>query len=369
MFSDHDYSERDEGPSAMELLTQQMQQLQAAIANMRQSLAAPAPDVNLHFRGAFMAQSCNYEQWLPTSPTQGGFAFNDSYSSDMSSVMLAAHPSRKLVRPGFTPLGLVPSAYVGRALRAPTPSPPPRPVPASARRQEYMREPAHNEQMDDRNRLPPGMVNPRDLPAHTVPAAADVVEDEDDHLTLVTRRAQLVSLLKTSLSHTRFTSLATDIVIDKSIEGSAAWQRVKSGALANDLHNGQDPRSIAWHTAIEKAVALWTEQARLTWRDFTHIDLRAVFREAMTITYGAAEATFLASQAEYGVSASATPPKPPPRISQEAREATALQHHMMQRTAWRRRIRWPGRRLVAMIDGSAIKVTIDGMTPFMLCWI
>ena len=54
MFSDQDYSERDEGPSAMELLTQQMQQLQVAIANM-QSSATPAPGVNPHFRGAFMA--------------------------------------------------------------------------------------------------------------------------------------------------------------------------------------------------------------------------------------------------------------------------------------------------------------------------
>ena len=365
MFSDQDYSDRDEGPSAMEMLTQQMQQLQAAIANMQQQSTAPAPGVNPHFRGAFMAQSCDYEQWLPTSPVEGGFAFDDAYSSDGSSVMLAANPSKRFVRPGFTPLGLVPSAYVGRALRArptPPPAPPPRPVPASARRQERMREPAHDEQRADRNRLPPGMVNPRDLPAHAVPAAADETEDEDEHLAMVTRRAQLVSLLRTSLSHTRFTSLATDIVADTSVEGAAAWQRAKAGALAGDLHNGQDPRSIAWHTAIEKAVALWTAQARLTWRDFTRIDLRAVFREAVTVTYGAAAATFLASPAEYGVPVAASPPKPPPRMSSEARANATLQQHRMQRAAWRRSIKWPGRRPVAMIDGSAIKVTINGMT-------
>jgi hypothetical protein len=85
-----------------------------------------------------------------------------------------------------------------------------------------MRDPAHDEQRADRNRLPQDIVNPRDLPAHAVPAAADEVEDEDEHLALVTRRAQLVSLLKTSLSHTRFTSLATDIVADTSNEGAAA---------------------------------------------------------------------------------------------------------------------------------------------------
>ncbi len=101
-----------------------------------------------------------------------------------------------------------------------------------------MREPAHDEQRADRNRLPPGMVNPRDLPAHAVPAASDEVEDEDAHLALVTRRAQLVSLLKTRLSHIRLTSLATDIVAYTSVDGAAAWQRAKAGALAGDLHNG-----------------------------------------------------------------------------------------------------------------------------------
>ncbi len=34
----------------------------------------------------------------------------------------------------------------------------------------------------------------------------------------------------------------------------------------------------------------------------------------------------------------------------------------MHRAAWRRSIKWPRRQPVAMIDGSAIKVTIDGMT-------
>ena len=55
MFSDQEYSDRDEGPSAMEMLTQQMQQLQATIDIMQRAPAAPAPDVKPHFRGAFMA--------------------------------------------------------------------------------------------------------------------------------------------------------------------------------------------------------------------------------------------------------------------------------------------------------------------------
>ena len=59
--------------------------------------------------------------------------------------------------------------------------------------------------------------------------------------------------------------------------------------------------------------------------DFTHLDLRAVFREAVTKTYGAAAATFLASPDEYGMPG--TPPKPPPRIGMEDREVQALQRH------------------------------------------
>ena len=95
---------------------------------------------------------------------------------------------------------------------------------------------------------------------------------------------------------------------------------------------------------------------------FTHVDPRVVFREAMTMTYGAAAAIFLASSAEYGVHVATTPPQPPPRVSFEAREAGALYQHRMNRAAWRRSIRWPGRRPVAMIDGSGIKVNINGMT-------
>ena len=49
MFSDQDYSERDEGTSAMEMLTEQMQQLQAAIASMQQTSLAPAPTKKPHF--------------------------------------------------------------------------------------------------------------------------------------------------------------------------------------------------------------------------------------------------------------------------------------------------------------------------------
>jgi len=177
------------------------------------------------------------------------------------------------------------------------------------------------------------MVNPRDLPAHAMPATTDEVEDEDEHIALVTRRAHLASLLRTNLSHARFNSLATDIVADTGVEGAAACHRSNAGASPWDLHNGHDPRNIACHNAIEKTVTIWTAQGRLTWRDFTHIYLRAVFREAVTVTYGAVAATFLVSPAEYGVPFATTPPQLPPRVSSEAREAEALQQHRMHREA------------------------------------
>ena len=185
------------------------------------------------------------------------------------------------------------------------------------------------------------------------------VEEEDYQIALVVRTSQLVPLLRTSLSHTRFSSLATGIVADTSIKGANAWQRAKADALSGNLHNGQDLQSMAWHNAIEKAVALWTAQACLMWMDFTHIDLRAVIREAVTVTDGVAASTFLASSANYGVPCA--PPTPPQRVSIEARTERALQQHRSQRNVWRHTIRWPGRRPIAMIDGASIMVTLNDM--------
>ena len=116
------------------------------------------------------------------------------------------------------------------------------PVKPSARREQRMREPAHDDQRADRNRLPPGMVNPGDLPSHAHPVAVDDPEvGEDEHTSLMMRKAHLVSLFRTSLDHARFTSLSTNIVSDMSVEGADAWRRAKSKALAGRLHNGQDP--------------------------------------------------------------------------------------------------------------------------------
>jgi hypothetical protein len=112
----------------------------------RMLILRPAPTLIL--RGGFMAHACDLHQWLPTSPSPYGFALDDSYPSEEGSGMLATNPHKRCVRHGFTPLRLVPAANVGRVIRVrpqPAHAPPPRPVPTSARRQELIREPPHNE--------------------------------------------------------------------------------------------------------------------------------------------------------------------------------------------------------------------------------
>jgi hypothetical protein len=124
-----------------------------------------------------MAHACDYDQWLPMSPSLCGFAFDDSYSSEEGSVILTTNPHKRCARPGLTH---VQAAYMGSVARAhaqPTHAPPPRPVPPSARRQERMREPAHDEQRAVHNCLPQGMMNPRDLLAHAKPSTMAGVEE------------------------------------------------------------------------------------------------------------------------------------------------------------------------------------------------
>ena len=155
----------------------------------------------------------------------------------------------------------------------------------------------------------------------------DDVEEEDDHTALVVRTLQLVSLLKTSKPLAWILDLAhwPHILLPIQAQRAQTCGNDPRPTLLGNLHNGQDPRSITWHNVIEKAVALWTAQARMPWMDFTHIYLRAVFRESVTLAYGAAAATFLESPADYGVPCA--PPTPPPRVTAKTRAERALQQH------------------------------------------
>ena len=114
-----------------------------------------------------------------------------------------------------------------------------------------------------RNRLPPGIVNPKELSARTSAEAALVDAGSDDHSDMVMRVAQLVSLLRTALAHTKFGALPTELVADHSQEGAEAWERARAAALSGAQHDGQDLSSVAWHCAIQKAVSVWLAQAKL----------------------------------------------------------------------------------------------------------
>ena len=290
--------------SQSEMLTNQVAQLQDIITQQKGDGAGPSGYGGQPAYRGFMAQQV-HPAWAPTVVSDG-FAFADSYSSDEGGTGMLA--SRAL-KPGFVPHGLIPARLVntantrqrGRptaaaaAVATPAPAAARQNVPASARRQERMRDPDHDEDRALRNRLPTGMVNPVDLPAYVAPAVEAGPEVEQDHHSIqVMRAAHLVSLLRTSLSTARFNALPTEIVADNSAEGAEAWQRAKADALAGRLHNGQDARSIAWHNAIERAVHLWAAQAQLTWRDYAQLDMRRIFREAASATFGPATAVHAA---------------------------------------------------------------------------
>ena len=93
-----------------------------------------------------------------------------------------------------------------------------------------------------------------------------------------------MSLARTFLSHyATFVALSPEVVIDTSSEEASAWQRAKRNMLASRLHDGSDPRIIAWEVALQYAYNNLYAEARLTWRGATRIDMRPVFREAIKV--------------------------------------------------------------------------------------
>ena len=356
----------------------------------------------------YMARAGTEAAWLPPNPSDGGFCFNDCYSSDDSGTGLLVS---FVVRSGCgTPLGMVPAAYVGTRARANPPcntqpsAPAAAPaaaaattVPQSARRQQRVRLPEHDEARAMRNRLPAGMINPADLAPQIAPAAAH--ESLGEQPSMANRVAALVSMLRTALQHTQFGALPTTLVSDTSPESAAAWQRAKSAALAGMDHDGQDPRSVAWTTALHKAVNRWQAQAALTFADYCQLDLRAVFREAILATFGSDAAHIAMDPAAIGIELPASDglygaevciiarvPLPPMRadsveppvgehaMPQPANVATAtvaaaaavatdidpLELHRQRRKAWRQTICWPHRRPVATVKGADLPVTVNG---------
>ena len=313
--------------------------------------------------------------WLPPAPVEGGFAFDDSSSCDSSGAGLMGSS----MGPGYTPLGMVPTAMASsRQTRSASA------VPQTASRQTRMRVPGHDATRGQRNHLPAGMVNPSDLTSRAVPAAGMPLHAEDME-PLAMRVQQLISLLRTSLQHTKFSALPTQLVADDSPESRAAWDRAREAALDGEPHDGQDPRAVAWEAAVRKAVALWMAQAQLTQRDFRCIDLRAVFREAILATFPGHEGARMAVEsAAFGVpqqqvsglygadvcSIAGRVPLPPVRQAETRASGLSavasvyedkLKLHRQRRAQWvEQHVRWKHRRPVAMVDGSAIPFTLNG---------
>ena len=330
--------------------------------------------------GSFAGLSAASPLWFPTDCPEDGFMFGDSYSSDEGGTGLlgAAHvkqpTSRKLVPAGMVPAGPLQSALTGagaprrstRVRFAATPLS--APVPSSARRQARMYDGRHDEGRAERSRLPAGMVNPADVVLDQVPAPPEMVRpvgsNEDSSLQI--REAQLVSLLRTALKHLKFPNLPVELITDHSAEGEEAWQRARLAALSGELHDGQDARSIAWQTAMQRAINLFVAQAQLQARDLATLDFRAIYRAAIMREYGAEVAdqlpSVLAGLLSTGLPDSELPDGALRCFAQPSDdEQAALEEHRSKRVEWiNDRVKWTGRRPVAILDGSKIPLTING---------
>ena len=209
-----------------------------------------------------------------------------------------------------------------------------------------------------RSKLPVGMTNPNDLPGAPQPMA-DLQGHMDHQQTNSMREAQLVSLARTCLKHAKFGNLSAELITDASPESAAAWQRAKLAALAGDLHNGQDPRSIAWQSAVNRAVTLWASQAQLSLHDYLHIDMRQVFRAAIRVEFGE-EAVPAADPALTSLLPTSFVSDALPAAPTAPLPSTKLQQRRAARAQWSDSIRWDGRRPVAILDGRRYNLCLNG---------
>jgi hypothetical protein len=141
----------------------------------------------LRFRNVFMTDASSYDPWLSVTPSPGFLHFDDSYYTEGSSVILVEHSLKRGTRPGFTPLGMVPTTYTSRIFRARSRGLPVQPArqlstSPSARLHKRIQNPPHDEHRADYSRFPQDMVNPWDTLEHVQPIKMDVSsEDKKDH--------------------------------------------------------------------------------------------------------------------------------------------------------------------------------------------
>ena len=86
-----------------------------------------------------------------------------------------------------------------------------------------MHDPDHDEKRALRNRLPIGMIKPVDTrdPSKLSPVVESIEYEDDLHGDLSMRMAQLISILRTCLTHKKFGALSTELVADHSTDGAA----------------------------------------------------------------------------------------------------------------------------------------------------
>eukprot|EP00873_Tetraselmis_striata_P035652 jgi/Tetstr1/455916/TSEL_042697.t1 len=99
------------------------------------------------------------------------------------------------------------------------------------------------------------------------------------------RNQQLLQHLRTALQHAKFPGLPVAVVSDMTPEHAARWLEARNTALRGGLDT-RDHMAVAWETVLRQAVRRFEATARLTWVDYTHLDLTRVFAAAVQSVYG-----------------------------------------------------------------------------------
>eukprot|EP00873_Tetraselmis_striata_P045393 jgi/Tetstr1/465657/TSEL_010303.t1 len=99
------------------------------------------------------------------------------------------------------------------------------------------------------------------------------------------RNQQLLQHLRTALQHAKFPGLPVAVVSDMTPEHAARWLEARNTALRGGLDT-RDHMAVAWETVLQQAVRRFEATARLTWVDYTHLDLTRVFAAAVQSVYG-----------------------------------------------------------------------------------
>ena len=241
-------------------------------------------------------------------------------------------------------------------------------VPQSARRQLQMRDPGQDAARMQRNRLPTGMVNPRQVnQPEQLPGLLQPREVARDVEALRLRHEQLISLLRNVLAHIRIQHVEAELLMDTSPESATAWQRARTMALQGHATDGRDPRATAWQVALKRAAQLWAAQANLQWADYCQLDIRRLFREAVRAQYGDGAAQEVSAvrmpevpaiTASHGT-AGVSPVEPARKTAEAAVSASPPQAELLK--AWQGQMAQRGVRSVTLLDPSVARITVGGV--------